>query len=449
MVLLTSAFGSFLVLIQGQNGEIRGFFSAQARSMMMGHFYVNETGDMPGECYIYENKCFGYFGITPSLLRMPFLFFRRELNFTSTSLIVAITLGIIASFLLLDKVASLLNFWNNNSNRSSKLQYALALVAVGPGSLFLQLTRPAGQWESIAWGSTFSTLGIFSIVSWFLSRKNLHLVISFIFFTLAANARITNGLIALAVALTCLVPVSREGTSRSKRTIGCLSLVGVLPTLSALIVLYLKFDTFFPKLTLHVQVPEGQNWAQILDINGGKTVGIAFVLTNLVTYFRPDSLVLTNFTDLVTLRPTYFPVLHIPPLNKGGMWNEPTASVTNIMPVFVLMALYLFKSRFKSVMKRKKSNLNTISPIDFVTRVALACFAGLIVTLTFVTSSNRYLGDFLPGASLVTIVGLLLIFEKKNKEKISTLYWSTVILIFLGTITNLLTALTRARNGTL
>ena len=150
MVLLTSALGSFLVLIQGQNGEIRGFFSAQARSMMKGHFYVNEAGDLPGECYIYENKCFGYFGITPSLLRMPFLFFRRELNFTSTSLIVAITLGIIASFLLLDKVASLLNFWNDKSNRYSKLQYALALVAVGPGSLFLQLTRPAGQWESIA-----------------------------------------------------------------------------------------------------------------------------------------------------------------------------------------------------------------------------------------------------------------------------------------------------------
>jgi hypothetical protein len=448
MVLATSAMGAFLVLIQGQNGEIRGFFSAQARSIMMGHFYVNES-DLPSECYQFKGQCYGYFGITPSLLRIPLLIFRKDLNFTSSSLITAITLGIIASYLLLNRVASLINFWSKNVNCEGKIRYFLVLIALGPGSLFLQLARPSGQWESIAWGSTLSTFGIFCIVSWFDSKRKLYLVLALITFTLAANARITNGLIAFGAAFVCIIFRDKLSSSGDKLTVGFLSLLCCIPTLSAFLILYLKFQTFFPNLTLHEQVPEAPHWNQILSTNGGKTVGIIFILSNLVTYLRPDSFVLVNLTDLVSLRPTYFPVLNVFPLKKGGMYYEPTLSVTNVMPIFIFMTVYLFRFIDRPGVNKTKPINEALSTLRFLKGIALSCFAGLAVTLTFVVSSNRYLGDFLPGSSLVTIIGLLLLFKKKNDEKTPILFYFATFLILLGVFTNVLSAVTRARYGSL
>jgi hypothetical protein len=448
MLLATSAFAAFLVLFQGQNGEIRGFFSAQARSIMMGHLYVNESSFQP-ECYVYEDKCFGYFGITPSLLRIPFLIFWNNLEFTSSSLIVAITIGILVTYLLLHKIALLLNFWNKKVNGKLKIRYLVVLIALGPGSIFVQLTRPSGQWESIAWGSTFSTLGIMSIVSWHESHKRSHLVIALIYFSFAANARITNGLIAFAVATACILFKKKFKFAIDRLSILFLLLIGSIPTLSALLVLYLKFETFFPDLKLHIQVPEAGHWNQILSTNGGKTVGIAFVLSNLLTYLRPDSLAFVDFNELVSLRPTYFPVQHIFPLNEGGMYNEPTASVTNIMPIFIFMLIYVYWPKKQQV--REKSNSTKVNDptLYFLKGISVACFAGLIVTLTFVASSNRYLGDFLPGASMVVIIGWLVMFKNERKEEKESYFILATSLVFLGVFANMLSALTRARYGSL
>ena len=57
---------------QLQPGFADHFFLAQARALVHGHLYVPRH-DLPQECFVYRRRCYGYFGLTPSLLRIPFL----------------------------------------------------------------------------------------------------------------------------------------------------------------------------------------------------------------------------------------------------------------------------------------------------------------------------------------------------------------------------------------
>src|SRR5215218_2526304 len=47
-----------------------GFFQAQAASMLHGRLDVKPS-DIIGECFDRDARCYGYFGVTPSLLRIP------------------------------------------------------------------------------------------------------------------------------------------------------------------------------------------------------------------------------------------------------------------------------------------------------------------------------------------------------------------------------------------
>ncbi len=447
---VTTCISTWLIFKQGSNGEIRNFFSAQAISILNGNLNVDES-DLPGECYVHNKKCFGYFGITPSLLRMPFLLVNENLTLTSTSLLTGIFLGLCATLLLLKKIASMTFFWNSDNSKHEKFQYFLVATALLPGSLFLQLTRPSGQWEVIVWGSTFVLYGIFLVLCWFTSDRKRYLLLALLFFTLAANARITNGLVAFGVGAVCYKFLNDSGQKFFKPngiSNALILLVSILPTFSALGVLYLKFGSFFPNLELHQQIPETGAWAQILEINGGKTVSLIFILTNFCTYFRPDSFIFTGLVDVVSSRPTYFPVLDLYPLKSGGMYHEPSLSITNLLPIFLLMSIELLRSMDFFRLSKNKANPSVGHNIQrFLTGISLASFIGLFITLTFVASSNRYLGDFIPAATLTTAFGLFSKFKRANQSNNPIKYGWIICLILIGLTVNILSSITRARYG--
>src|SRR3954469_21438389 len=52
-----------------EGGWSATFFLAQAQSMLHGHMDVDPSV-LIGECFEREGRCYGYFGITPSVIRM-------------------------------------------------------------------------------------------------------------------------------------------------------------------------------------------------------------------------------------------------------------------------------------------------------------------------------------------------------------------------------------------
>src|SRR4029450_5724546 len=47
-----------------------GFFKSQAQSMLRGRLDV-PPADIIGECFERDSRCYGYFGVTPSVVRIP------------------------------------------------------------------------------------------------------------------------------------------------------------------------------------------------------------------------------------------------------------------------------------------------------------------------------------------------------------------------------------------
>jgi hypothetical protein len=155
--------GSFSPLYEQTTGPFAGhFFFAQAKSLVHGHLYVSPA-DLPGECFLYQGHCYGYFGLTPSLLRVPLLPILNGENrgLTSVYLTLALLLAIgsalaIASRVLADVPRTRLNRF---------LMGALA-VSLGPASVIAMAARPAVFEEAIAWSVAFALFGIYCFLRW-------------------------------------------------------------------------------------------------------------------------------------------------------------------------------------------------------------------------------------------------------------------------------------------
>jgi uncharacterized membrane protein (UPF0136 family) len=91
------------------------------------------------------------------------------------------------------------------------------------------------------------------------------------------------------------------------------------------------------------------------------------------------------------------------------MHREASASVTALVPIFVLMGIvFLFLSLIW--WKRLTQQLTTIVKLDlgFLRKISIASLAGTIIPLLFVGNSNRYLVDFAIGVLVITTVGAAL-----------------------------------------
>lgn len=392
------------------------FFWAQARAVFHGHLDVSRTA-LPTECWEYESKCFGYFGLTPSVLRMPLLPILRRLSVGMTPLYdaLAVLLAYWAALLLLKR--SLQECAAPFVTRGWIVAYAIAgAIVLGPGSTLIFLSRPAVYEEAAAWSVAFLLLAIERVWAWRSSRRIRSLVAAVIFGVLAANARPTGvtacfvlGLVVLALWRFGAPPLPHERRGRVIAAAVCLSL---LPALTAGGVFWLKFRTPFPSLTLNEQVPETPFWADILRVNGNRTRSFIFTPTELVAYFRPDAITWSGEWPYVDFLPTKS-TIWMPPLPEGGAYLEAETSLTASMPLAwmlnVLVMAWLGRSAWRKITPARAfvSRVPTPSRELWVLAVgsfAAAAFATLL-TITTVGIVNRYLNDFFAMSVLGVALG--------------------------------------------
>src|SRR6476620_7728907 len=110
------------------------FFMAQADAMVHGHLDVDPE-EIRSECFIRDGLCYGYFGITPSVLRLPLYVKGRWFRSGMTPLYLAVALLLAYSAALRLLRRSLLEFTDPAQPRAPVLGYAIAgALALGPGS---------------------------------------------------------------------------------------------------------------------------------------------------------------------------------------------------------------------------------------------------------------------------------------------------------------------------
>ena len=109
------------------------FFKEQAESMLVHARLDVKPVDIQGECFLRDSLCFGYFGITPSLVRIPLLGISRYLHsaLTPLYLAVAVLLAYWAALQLMQR--SLRESADSAQAQAPALWYfIIGAVALGP-----------------------------------------------------------------------------------------------------------------------------------------------------------------------------------------------------------------------------------------------------------------------------------------------------------------------------
>jgi hypothetical protein len=358
------------------------FFLAQAHSLTEGNLAVRPK-DLPGECFVHDGKCYGYFGLTPSLLRAPFLPVLDELgSLTPLFICAALTLALWAAVDMMRRA------WLRAGVRGPPelITFALMAIGLGVGSVLVQLTRPAMYEEAIVWAIAFLLLAIRAVWRWTDTESRVQLGVALVCLVLGAGARPT--VLPAAVVLGGFILWRAVLARRVAWAFSALAIVA-LPSVFVLGVYWLKFETLIPDLRINESVHGSPSAAAIFARNGGATTSAKFIPTSLFAYLRPDGIV---FGDAFPWVQAHSSVAWLPPLRSGGAYIEPVGSATTTMPLLVIAAIGAGCWAIWALVSRPDLR-ETARTVGVLLVAAASC---LVVTLTWLVIVNRYLGDFYP-----------------------------------------------------
>ncbi len=392
------------------NGLLGSFYDAQAQALLDGHLDV-DPARVTFEGFRVDGRTQIYFGIFPSLLRLPFLAVDGELDgrLTQLSMLLAFVVLLAGSGWLLWRVRSLLG-GTNAPARWELVTAFLFPLAVGAGAVPLYLAgRAVVYHEAELWGAALSVAALAAVVGVIARPSAGRVVAAAALIALALNARFSVGLgplMALALVALAMVAASLSGRSPALRRLARLG-PREPPRLTGPTALLLVGALLLP-LGLHAAVnsarfgtPFGipidkQVYSQInpdrraaLEANGGTIFGAQFVPTTLVQALRPDAVGSVRAFPFVALP-------HAPAKVIGDVrfdTIEPSLSATTSMPALCLLTL----AGVVLLVRRREWAL---------AGVFVAAAGGFFLSLTIAFVTSRYLADALPALALGGAIGL-------------------------------------------
>jgi hypothetical protein len=398
------------------------FYSLQARAMLDGHFYVRR-GALGIEAFRHDGHEFSYFGIFPSLVRMPILMFTHRFDNTLTgpSVFCAWVLTAVFSSLLLWRIRVIA--WGEAMvSRAEAIGHAVLIASITGGSVLMYLAAtPYVYNEDFAWSVTLTTGSLFALLG-VLEAPSRGRVATCGLLILATNLnRGTTGYACVigAFLVAGWFAFARSNRDRRKWAIP-MTVAGLVPLLASIAVTYAKFGLPFG-LPMSDQV-----WASVnahrryfLAANGGKAFSPAFLPSTLVAYLQPTGIQLSSVFPYVTLPSAPARVVGNVVLDQV----YPTASATASMPLLVLLSSWGIVTAFRP---RGPGRI-------YLTRfIILAAGAGAVGVLVWGYIGNRYLADFLPLWIAAGAVGMVEVWRLLDGKKQSTRIATLAVIVALG-----------------
>lgn len=395
------------------------FFLAQAQALTHGRLWV-QPSTLPGECWIRAQKCYGYFGLTPSILRLPLLpvldHYKRGL--TPVYLTAALTLAT-GSFL-----ASLRRLLTDVLlARSTTILVCITALGFGAASVLTQLTPNSFYDEAIAWSVGFLSLSVYCVIRWWENQRLVWYALLLVSLVLAANARPTAVPFALIVGLGTgyrIWSTRTDGTPHRSRALWLSGALIALPMVTCLGVFYIKFRQPIPSQLLNQEIGGPlaiPAWLAVRSVDHNQLVSWRFIPTAMFAYLRPDGLTFNRVFPWVTFRFLGYygnqvvTWLWLPP---GALETEPVSSLSAAMPLSFLAFASAFviavTSRMRRSYDRKSQRLRALVTLEPGRRWSIVLLAAVVaswfVVLTGVDISNRYLGDAYPMLALLLLLAL-------------------------------------------
>lgn len=403
------------------------FLDLQGRAMLAGRLDVaadrlgieaicNDAPTAEGRC---PGRAHVYFGVVPSVLRMPILAVtdRFDGRLAQPSMLLACIALVVALVRLL-----WVGRWVQRPERpvgpgEALIAAAWPVVGVCGTVVWYLASQPIVYHEAILWGLALSLLAYDALARYLLAPALVRLAPAVAWSLLAFHTRASVGLgpavaLCLTAAWSCWRWVRRRQATRQLRRptaddtdtvdlgdpdpLGRLALaavVGAALTVGSYVALNLvKFGTLY-SLPLDRQVYTVLNPARqaALAANGGSLFGLRFVPTTLVQYLRPDAIRVTGWFPYTDFGPR--------PAVLGGVTFDTlsrSSSITATSPWLVLLAV----AGTVVMIRRRRSDITRAFTLPLIG----ACVgAATVLTIAFI--ANRYLGDLLPPFVLAASVG--------------------------------------------
>ena len=342
--ILWSDWGPFQLFRKGVFQD--NFYDLQARAMFHGQLSVPK-GSLGLEGFIHDGRTYTYFGLFPSIIRMPVLLVTSSLDgrLTAPFMLLAWLLTGLFAALTLWRVRFLVR-GDTAMGSVEAAGFGVLMATLMGGTIWMLLAAtPFVFNEDIAWsicltlGSIFFLLGVIERPSW--SR-----VIASGVLILCANLdRSTTGwACVVGAAFIAIWFLLGFGGQENRRWFLPVLAAGVIPLVISCIANYGKFGVLFGVSNFD------QVWTQVnayrrkfLAANHNAEEGTIFVKTNIATYFRPDGLGFSRVFPYVTLPGS-------PPKALGGVLFDRlyrTASLPSSSPLLFLLGIWGLVTAFR------------------------------------------------------------------------------------------------------
>ena len=403
-----SSYGSFSLQSKVLDGRGQ-YFAAQALQMLHGHWGVSPANlSQGGECWAYKGQCMGYFGLFPSLVRIPIaLIFNNHHEFNFLFILIAYYLYLYyctkAALLVLKK----------ELRDSSALQAILALV-IGVSPLLFLGFRMYVYEEAILWSVALLSATSYYLLKYLKFNRDLHFYIATFFAFCTINSRISEGIGAVAACL--LAALFKKNTGRSQITeIGLKLALSIAVFCSYFVFNLAKFGVLVPSPTRNGGY--ANDLSRLEFLNRCQVISPLRSARGFLAYFLP------NFHN--------WPFGFAYSLNRNPI-GEHSLVLSNCMErewwspfsvsfplTFCLLVLALF-----SIIKK----LSSLYALPLVIGLSI----GFLPTFAFIGFTERYLADF----QVFTVLSIICSpWAKKFGEK--TLKINQPVLLLITVLTPL------------
>ena len=329
---------------------------------MHGHLDVPEPA-IGGEAYILEGRTYGYFGLTPAILRLPLVIF--DVLFGHTAKLFMLVYDLLA---MAGAYGVLREAFRYRGEKPDGWATALIVLNVGLGStVFFFSSRAVIYHEAILCGVAFALLSLWFSLRHLARPEGRWWVFALICATLSAHARPPVGLFALTFV---------AGVALTHRRLG-VTFMAVMALASVNAVSFLKFGNF-EGMPLHLYVQaDASRLAQV----EGRIFHLSNIPYTILTYFAEPNLTTSPDFPFLMLNKPKLRQIHQQWPDTRLMGIEPTLSIPYAMPgLFILAVIGSLAGR-----RQRPIRLLWLSGIPLI-----------LIILSFVSISQRYTGDLCP-----------------------------------------------------
>jgi hypothetical protein len=396
----------------------RSAYDVQARAIMGGHFTL-PNGSIATEAFVHDGHQYTYFGIFPSLLRIPFFLVTHALDgrLTAVSMLGAWLATALFSALLLWRIRIVFRGdaplgWGETTS------YGILLASLLAGSVLLYLaSQPTEYSEDLAWSVALASASLFALLG-VVERPSWGRVVASGTFVLLTNLnRATTGYGCVIAALLIAVwfGLGRAGPDRRRWWIPML-VAGLVPMAAGIAVDLAKFGIpFGVPVSAQLLFKAGG----YIHINGGHYYSLRFVPSALQAYVDPTNLRFTSLFPYITL-----PDIPIHPVAHTVLFTRaPTASVVATTPLLVgagAWGVITTFARHRDIVQRSLRIL----------LIAMAATAGSAMIDGWIL--ERFVGDILPLLMLAGMIGTVDIWRRLADRRRRVRLFALAVLVLLA-----------------